>query len=96
MEIESFSCLRRLRNVVAYVRKAFKRKRSPKFNREDAEQGLISLEEIEEAEMWLIKQEQKRFFEKELMDLINKRQVSKKSSIKSLNPLIDESGLIRV
>ena len=96
LEIESFSCLRRLRNIVAYVRKAFKRKRSPKFNREDAEQGLISLEEIQEAEMWLIKQEQKRFFENELMDLINKRQVSKKSSIKSLNPFIDESGLIRV
>ena len=41
--------LKKLRHVAVYVRKTFKLKKDLKCSREDAKQGLISLEEVDEA-----------------------------------------------
>eukprot|EP00795_Rhopilema_esculentum_P014094 gene14094-5082_t len=61
-----------------------------------AEQDTVSVEELQEAEEWLSKQEQKKYYQRELQDLSNKKPLSKKSSIYDLSPFIDEAGLIRV
>lgn len=54
------------------------------------------MEELQEAEEWLIKQEQTKYYQRELQDLSNKKPLSKKSSIYNLNPFIDEEDFIRV
>eukprot|EP00794_Sanderia_malayensis_P002619 gene2619-3032_t len=96
LNIESFSSLKKLRNVTAYVRRPFRRWNLRKCSGENGAQETVTMEERQEAEEWLIKQEQKKYFEKELQDLSSRKSLSKKSSICSLNPFIDENGLIRV
>eukprot|EP00112_Aurelia_sp_Birch-Aquarium-sp1_P003428 Seg1383.4 transcript_id=Seg1383.4/GoldUCD/mRNA.D3Y31 product="hypothetical protein" protein_id=Seg1383.4/GoldUCD/D3Y31 len=96
LDIESFSSLKKLRNVTAYVRRPFRQWKQRKCGGENVAQETIGVEEIQEAEEWLIKQEQKKYYQRELQDLSNKKPLSKKSSIYNLNPFIDEEGLIRV
>ena len=96
LEIESFSSFKKLRNVAVYVRRPFKRWKQRRCGGEYVAKETISVEELQEAEQWLIKQEQKKYYQRELQDLSNKKPLSKKSSIYDLNPFIDEEGLIRV
>ena len=96
LEIELFSSLKKLRNVVAYVRRPFRLWKQRRCGGEYVALETISVEKLQEAEQWLIKQEQKKYYQRELQDLSNKKPLSKKSSIYDLNPFIDEEGLIRV
>ena len=63
---------------------------------ENKVQETVSVEERQEAEEWLIKQEQKKYYQREVQNLSSKKPISKKSNIYDLNPFIDEKGLIRV
>ena len=59
LDTESFSSLRKLRNVVIYLRKPFRKWKQQECNKENAAQENIRVEEPQEVEEWLIKQEQK-------------------------------------
>eukprot|EP00794_Sanderia_malayensis_P002704 gene2704-3126_t len=73
LNIESFSSLKKVRNVTAYVRRPFRRWNLQKCSGENGAQETVTMEERQEAEEWLIKQEQKKYFEKELQDLSSRK-----------------------
>lgn len=56
----------------------------------------LKTHEINEAMITLVKSVQAVSFSKEIIDLKKQKQVSQKSNILSLNPYLDETGLIRV
>eukprot|EP00112_Aurelia_sp_Birch-Aquarium-sp1_P016451 Seg373.7 transcript_id=Seg373.7/GoldUCD/mRNA.D3Y31 product="hypothetical protein" protein_id=Seg373.7/GoldUCD/D3Y31 len=96
LDIGSFSSLKKLRNVTAYVRRPFRQWKQRKWGEESVANQAVSVEELQEAEEWLIKHDQKKCYQRELQDLSNKKPLSKNSSVYNLNPFIDEDGLIRV
>ena len=96
LEIKSFSSLKKLRNIIAYVRRPFKLWKQRICRGENKVQETVSVEERQEAEEWLFKQEQKKHYQRELQNLSSKKPLSRKSIIYNLNPFIDEEGLIRV
>ncbi|XP_011699812.1 PREDICTED: uncharacterized protein LOC105457069 [Wasmannia auropunctata] len=58
--------------------------------------GPLTVEELQGVIKKLIRQEQEITFEKDIKDLRNKGVVSSQSSLKQLNPFIDEENLLRV
>ena len=96
LDIESFSSWMKLRNVIGYVRRPFKRWKQRVCGGANIVQETVSVEERQEAEEWLIRQEQQKFYQRELQDLSSKKPLFKKSNIYDLNPFIYEKGLLRV
>ena len=78
--------------ILYQVRKIIHRRK----NQGNLENKIIS-EDLKEAELWLLKVDQKHFFAEEFTDLNKKKYVKKSSQLFKLNPFIEEStGLIRV
>ena len=88
IDINRFSNLSRLLNSVAYV-----------FRFAHHKQGMVgcpSADERESALEFLIKQEQEKYFGKEIRYLKEKQQVSHKSQLRTLCPRLDNKGLLRM
>ena len=66
LEIESFSSCRKLRNVAVYVRRPYGRWKQRRCGGEYEAQETISVQELQKVEQWLIKEEQKKFYQREL------------------------------
>ncbi|KAJ0171792.1 hypothetical protein K1T71_012555 [Dendrolimus kikuchii] len=89
-----FSTLRKLVRVIAYCRRfMYCKKRSS-----NSEQfpSWLTAKELNEALIVCIKQCQMQQFRQEIEDLIKTGKVHKKSVLTSLNPFIDNDGLLRV
>lgn len=83
--ITRYSSIIKLRRVIAYCRR-FRSKGK----------GLLSSKELQEADNVIIKSVQASCFAEELHELHEKKHVDKKSKLKSLNPFLDDHGLVRV
>ena len=59
------------------------------------EKGLISSEELKNAQVLLVKTHQKQVFAEEINDLKEGKEVSRKSRLKRLVPFLDKDGLLR-
>ena len=70
-----------------------------RLKREERHWGTLCTAEIEDAEITIIKHAQKESFTDEYSALVNNKDihtnVQKTSKLLSLNPIIDEDGLIR-
>ena len=80
-----YSSIVKLRRIIAYCRR-FRIKRT----------GLITCEELQEADSVILKLVQASSFADELRDLLKDKCVDEKSKLKNLNPFLDNLGIIRV
>ncbi|KAK9744624.1 hypothetical protein QE152_g7582 [Popillia japonica] len=87
---ERYSNLRRLQRIVAYSLRFIDNCRT-KNNRH----GDLTLEELKSSLVCLIKLAQRQIFGKEINSLKNKQDV-RNSKLKSLDPFLDENGILRV
>jgi len=90
---DRFSSLTKLIRVVAYC-KRFIRNTLSKYV--DKYYGPIQANEYDVATIFIIKQVQSIYFDRELSDLKNLRLAYCKSSLRHLKPFIDENNIIRV
>lgn len=121
LKVEHFSSFQRLRKRVSFLRRPFRNWRRKKrlitltppttrsSVRKNTQQPIepLTAGELQEAEVWILKQGKRKFFAKEI-DIMRKRQedrngikkrktfVPKSSSLYSLSPFLDEEGLLRV
>ncbi|GFX09459.1 DUF1758 domain-containing protein [Trichonephila clavipes] len=58
--------------------------------------GLLSLKEINQAELWLIKLVQKAEFSNEIKNLLRSEPVHRSNKLSALNGFVDENNIIRV
>ncbi|XP_011858773.1 PREDICTED: uncharacterized protein LOC105556299, partial [Vollenhovia emeryi] len=90
--LSRFSSLRTLRRVVAYCIRFMHNALHPTQRRS----GLLSVEELRQANVTILKISQAEFFTPELNNLRKKTPVSSTSKLQSLFPFVDADGLIRV
>nr|CAH7762827.1 unnamed protein product [Callosobruchus chinensis] len=84
---DNFSSLMRLKRVVAYMLRFAENA----ANNENQSKGLLTLDEIENGFLCLI-----RCFSQEISDLLSKNKISKKSKLLMLSPFLDENNVLRV
>ena len=87
-----YSSFVRLVRVLAWVNRFIDNCR---LKRQERRGGTLCIAEIEDAEIMIIKNTQKESFKAEYFALINNREIPKTSKLLSLNPRIDEHGLVR-
>ena len=88
-DIDRFSGLNRLLNTICYVFRFVHRKTGER-------KGTPNVEERKEALNWLIKNEQAKFFAKDVSRLRSGHQIQKDSKLKAQNPHLDEEGILRM
>ncbi|XP_070169680.1 uncharacterized protein [Polyergus mexicanus] len=86
-----FSSFNKMKRIIAYCLRFSANCRSQKKVGED-----LNTEELKEAEMRIIKLVQLSNFENELRNLNGNRILDKKSNMLTLNPYVDEIGILRV
>nr|CAH7737234.1 unnamed protein product [Callosobruchus chinensis] len=89
---DNFSSLMRIKRVVAYMLRFAKNA----ANNENQIKGLLTLDEIENGFLCLIRCAQRECFSQEISDLLSKNKISKKSKLLMLNPFLDENNVLRV
>ena len=90
---ERFSKLLRLTRVMAYCRRFIHNCRQAKPNRKTTP---LTAQELDSALISCIKLVQQIAYAQEIEDLSTLQEVSRKSSLKSLHPFLDQQGVIRV
>ena len=93
LDITRWSSFARAMRVIGWVQRFLY---NSKVSKEQRRQSDLSLTELNDAELRLLKYVQKHEFQKELLVLQCDQPVSKSSSIHKLNPFIGEDGLLRV
>ncbi|XP_024872049.1 uncharacterized protein LOC112454731 [Temnothorax curvispinosus] len=91
--LERFSSLSKLRRIVAYCYRFVENCRKQASQRRF---GPLKVEELTAANTALVKMAQRQAFAREIWDKGNKGKVSRNSRILSLNPFVDEGGVLRV
>lgn len=91
--INKISDFNKLLRVTAYCLRFIK---NIKVKQKYRKFGKIQTEEIDHALIILVKIVQTASFSREITELKKQKQVSRKSSLLSLNPYLDEMGIIRV
>jgi hypothetical protein len=87
-----FSSLRKLQRVLSYCLRFAENCRKPITKHT----GPLKVSELQRSMLIILKNVQYQAFSTEIKELEGGRQVSKKSRLISLNPFLDDSGLIRV
>ncbi|XP_076661131.1 uncharacterized protein LOC143365016 [Halictus rubicundus] len=82
-----YSCIDRLRRIISYCLR---------FRPTNRKTGSISIQELERANEIIIKSTQTNAFSEEIAALKSKAGLNPKSKLLSLNPFIDEQGILRV
>ncbi|XP_045534341.1 uncharacterized protein LOC123721079 [Papilio machaon] len=90
-QLENFDNLSELLNTIVYCKRFLNLKKHIKANAKE-----ITVKEIEEALKFCIRKAQEEEFHADISKLKNKKQVSKKSKLKSLSPFLDEENILRV
>ncbi|XP_076660338.1 uncharacterized protein LOC143363666 [Halictus rubicundus] len=85
--LDRYSCIKRLRRVISYCLRFLPANRMT---------GPISIKELERANEKIIQLTQAHAFSDEISDLKSKSGLNNKSKLRSLNPFIDEKGILRV
>lgn len=88
-----FSSYNKLINVVAYLLRFLNNARKHQRNHNSIE---LAIDERNSSLNCIIKMSQHCFFSKEIKNLENKVNVKKESSLKFLDPFLDDNGIIRV
>lgn len=88
---EKFSSYSRLNRVVAYLLRYF----DNYLQRHEKNLGPLTVDELKKAQVVILRQVQKKHFPREFSDLKSGKPIRDKN-IFSLNPFVDEVGLIRV
>ncbi|XP_054721417.1 uncharacterized protein LOC129231194 [Uloborus diversus] len=91
--LHKFSSLSKLKRVTAYC---FRFIYNCKRSKEKRNLGLLSSQELDHALKFWIKQVQQQNFHPEIYCLKHSRTLPTKSKILSLNPFLDDDGLLRV
>lgn len=91
---ERFSSLLRLKRCIAFCLR-FKHNSLPS-NKDSRLYGSISLDEMKQSEIVILKMVQLQHFNIEIVNLNARKVLPTKSSILSLHPFMDEAGLLRV
>lgn len=91
--ITRFSSFRTLVYVIVYV---FRFYNLCKKNIDLEQPSCISLQEINQATLAIVRLVQRIYFAKEIHCLESSQKISRKSKLVALNPLLDESGILRV
>ncbi|KAI5731279.1 hypothetical protein M8J77_007377 [Diaphorina citri] len=86
-----YSSIKKLERVLSYVRRFIQNCKNPVHIL-----GPLTLTELDESRQLLCKAVQEKHFSQEIQQLRNKKGVSKKSLMYSLNPILDSSNIIRV
>lgn len=84
-----FSTLTRAIRAIAYCKRMHTNAVGPR-------RGALTQDELVAAKKTIVKMTQQKFFQTELDDLAEKKQVNKKSSLITLFPFIDHDGIMRV
>jgi len=87
-----FSSLSRLKRIAAYCL----RFRTNTYSKEKCTSGPLSVEELDRALSSLIRVAQSNEFATEMEDLQANKEISRKSTLLTLNPFLDETQLLRV
>ncbi|XP_072763662.1 uncharacterized protein [Anoplolepis gracilipes] len=87
-----FSFLTKLKRITAYCL----RFKTNTLTKESKRYGFLSIEELEKARTTLIRMVQSDEFALERMDLRANKGISKKSKLVTLNPFLDQKGILRV
>jgi hypothetical protein len=90
--LTQFSSLRKLQRVLSYCLRFAENCRKPITKHTNP----LKVSELERSILIILKNVQHQAFSTEIKELEGGRQVSKKSRLISLNPFLDDSGLIRV
>jgi hypothetical protein len=90
--LTQFSSLRKLQRVLSYCLRFAENCRKPITKHTSP----LKVSELERSILIILKNVQHQAFSTEIKELEGGRQVSKKSRLISLNPFLDDSGLIRV
>lgn len=90
--LNRYSCFNKLRKVVAYMIR-FKNRTLKKIV---VETPGLTVEELDEALLFLIKLAQFESFKPEIEDLKKNKRLSKNSKILNLNPFLDSNNVLRV
>lgn len=90
---QKYSSLWKLQRIIAYC---FRFVNNARSNRNTPLSGPLSTNELERALVKLLKLVQMEAFPHEVSHLSAKRDINRKSSVLSLNPFIDDQGLLRV
>jgi len=91
-EPENYSSWLRLLRVRAWVLRFILNCRKENLQRD---QGDLSKSELDECELRIFKEEQEKYYQKEMECLRRSGAVNEDSSLIDMNPKIDESGLLR-
>jgi hypothetical protein len=89
---ERFSNLERMRRVLSYCRRFADKCRKKKDNG----QSQLTVQELEETLLKVIKHTQHAYFKQEINKLEKKQQLDKKNKLASLVPFLDRQGILRV
>lgn len=92
MVFEKFSSWSRLVRAVANAKAIFRNN----LKNRDKKKPVISVQDLQEAEHCIIRMDQMQHFSEEIIDLKEKKQVRKQSSITRLTPALDEEGMLRM
>lgn len=90
--IERFSYFNRLKRITALIRRFIFNCKNPQEKRV----GCLSLAELDGSEMILIRLVQESSFPREITNLRQGKPLPSKGSILSLNPILDQNGILRV
>jgi len=90
---QRFSKLNRLIRVIAYCKRFISNCRHPKANRQST---ILSTQDLDQALTCCVKMVQQISYAQEIRNLMEQQEVAASSSLKTLHPLIDKEGLLRV
>ncbi|VEN41764.1 unnamed protein product [Callosobruchus maculatus] len=89
--LEKYSSLEKILRITAYVKRFIHNLRN-----KDKRFSHLKSAELEDAEKYWIMTTQQRYFSVELASLKNEKQVDSSSNILTLNPFLDDDGIIRL
>ena len=87
LDVERFSKLKRLVNTMCYVFR---------FVNRNGGKGALEADERKKALKQIVKEDQAKFFAKDIAQIKQNGQVSRKSHLRALNPTLDDEGMLRM
>ena len=89
--LEKYSCLKTLKHVLAYIlRFIHNLKNKSKLS------GSLSESELDHSKQTILKLTQQSTYSREILDLSSGKSISSKSDLLSLNPFLDDKGILKV
>lgn len=89
--LQSVSSWNKLKRLTAWILRLKK-----KLRHEQTETGTLKISDINAAENHIIKYVQQKYYLNTISSLIKDRSLTRKDTLKKLNPYLDEEGILRV